>query len=276
VPTISVILITYNEEKNIERCLRSVSFADEIIVVDSFSTDRTIELARQFTSNIIQHKYDGDIRQRERGFATAKGGWLFYIDADEEITDELKNEILKSISSENMTEGYFVQRRNRIFGKWMYNGGWFPDLTFRLFRKEKYVAEFEEVHGGFTVHGSKGTLHGFLNHFPYDTIEQYVAKMNDYTSLQVSNKLKQVDGLNISWTKIVFSPVSHFLRKYISNKGYKDGMQGFVLAVLGAIYTFALYAKCREYQMRLKEGEGKLPPVTNLELLKYKRPGESG
>ncbi len=273
-PTLSVILITYNEEINIERCLRSVSWADEIIVVDSFSTDKTIELARQFSSNIIQHKYDGDIRQRERGFAVAKGGWLFYIDADEEITNEMKEDILKEINSSSH-EGYWAQRRNKIFGKWIYNGGWFPDLTFRLFRKDKYVAEFEEVHGGFTVWGSKGTLNGFLNHFPYDTIEQYVAKMNDYTSLQVSNKFKQKDGLNISWGKIIFSPVSHFLRKYFSNKGLKDGMHGFVLAVLGAIYTFALYAKCKEYQMRMKEGKGKLPPVTNLDLLKYKRPGFS-
>ncbi|MBI3195631.1 MAG: glycosyltransferase family 2 protein, partial [Ignavibacteriae bacterium] len=236
--------------------------------------DRTIELAKQFTSNIIQHKYDGDICQRERGFAAAKGDWFFYIDADEEISEELKNEILKAMNDGESCEGYFVQRRNWIFGKWIYNGGWLPDLTFRLLRREKYVAEFEEVHGGFTVWGSKGTLNGFLNHYPYDTIEQYVAKMNDYTSLQVSNKLKQAGGLNISRTKIIFSPVSHFLRKFFSNKGYKDGMHGFVLAVLGVIYTFALYSKCREYQMRVEEEKGSLPPVTNLELLKFKRPGE--
>ncbi|TAK62794.1 MAG: glycosyltransferase family 2 protein [Bacteroidetes bacterium] len=270
---LSVILITYNEEKNIERCLNSVSWADEIIVVDSFSTDATISLTKKFTSYIIQHKYDGDINQRERGFAAAKGDWLFYIDADEEVNDELREDILNVMRNGAATDGYYAQRRNKIFGRWMYNGGWFPDLTFRLFNKEKYLAEHEEVHGGFTVRGAKGTLNGFLNHYPYETIEQYLAKMNDYTSLQVSNKLKQPDGVNISWIKIIFSPLSHFIRKFISNKGYKDGLHGFVLAMLGAIYTFSLYAKCKEYEIRLREEKGILPPITNLELLIYKRPG---
>ncbi len=271
--SLAVILITYNEEKNIERCLQSVSWADEVFVIDSFSTDKTIELAKRYTSNILQHKYDGDIKQRERGFALCKSDWLFYIDADEEVSAELKTTILRTIQNQHSKDGYYVQRRNEIFGKWIFHGGWFPDETFRLFRKDKYVAEFEEVHGGFTVRGTKGTLDGFLNHYPYESIEQYLAKMNDYTSLQVSNKLKETSVLTIPWTKILFSPISHFLRKFISNKGYKDGMHGFVLAMLGAIYTFALYAKCREYALRAEEGKGLLPPITNLELLKYKRPG---
>ncbi len=273
--SIAVILITYNEEKNIERCLRSVSWADEVFVIDSLSTDKTIELAKQFTSNILQHTYDGDIKQRERGFSLAKSDWLFYIDADEEVSDELKTTIQQAINNEQAKDGYYVQRRNEIFGKWIYHGGWFPDETFRLFKKDRYFAEFEEVHGGFSVRGNKGRLDGFLNHYPYETIEQYLAKMNDYTSLQVSNKLKQSPEIHFSWAKIFFSPISHFLRKFFSTKGYKDGMHGFVLAVLGAIYTFALYAKCREYALRAKEGKGLLPPITNLELLKHKRPGMS-
>ncbi len=271
-PSLSVILITYNEEKNIERCLRSVAWADEVIVVDSFSTDRTVELAKKYTSLVIQHTYDGDIKQRERGFAIAKGDWLFYIDADEEVDENLKIEMQRCIIHSQAADGYYVNRRNKIFGKWIYNGGWFPDFTFRLFRKSKYHAHHEEVHGGFTVSGTTDTLKGYLNHYPYETIAQYLAKMNDYTSLQVSNKLKEKGNVNVSWVKIFLSPVSHFLRKYLSNKGYKDGMQGFVLAVLGAIYTFALYAKCREYSLRKQAGE-QLPPVTNLELLPYKRPG---
>jgi glycosyltransferase involved in cell wall biosynthesis len=268
-PRLSFILITYNEEKNIERCLRSVSWADEVIVVDSFSTDRTVELARQFTPNVIQHEYDGDIGQRERGFEKATGEWLFYIDADEEVTEELKGDILSAIASPSAREGYEVPRKVRAFGKWIRHGGWSPDHTFRLFRKDKYVAEPAEVHGGFSVRGAKGRLSGPLLHYSYESIEHYVRKLNDYTSLQVSNKLGESHG--VGWTKIVFSPLSHFFRKYISQQGYRDGFHGFVLAVLGSLYTLALYAKLWEYGFRMREGKNLLPPISNTELTRLKR-----
>jgi len=268
---LSVVVITYNEEKNIERCLRSVSWADEIIVVDSFSTDRTLEMAKKFTTRIIQHEYDGDIPQRERGFALAKGDWLFYIDADEEVSEELKEEILATLKSTDAKKGYDVPRKVSALGKWIYHGGWFPDYTFRLFRRDKYVAQPAEVHGGFTVQGEKGRLKGFLMHYTYASIEQYLEKMNSYTSLQVSGKLKENPGIAVGWTKLIFSPLSHFLRKFISQKGYKDGFPGFLLAALGSIYTLALYAKVWEYRRRKTEGGGLLPPITNMELSRLKR-----
>jgi glycosyltransferase involved in cell wall biosynthesis len=269
---VSVVLITLNEERNIDRCLASVSWADEIIVVDSFSSDATIERARAYTGVILQHAYDGDIRQRERGFALATGEWLFYIDADEEVTPELRAEILATVSDPASCDGYSVPRRVMVFGRWIYHGGWYPDHTFRLFRKRAYRAEQAEVHGGFTVDGPKGTLRGELLHYTYATIEQYLGKMNEYTSLQVSNKLAGDPLLRAGWGKILLSPVSHFLRSYVSRKGYKDGVHGFLLAALGAIYTFGLYAKIWEYRMRAEEGKGLLPPITNLELLPYKQP----
>ncbi len=268
---ISVVLITLNEEKNIDRCLGSVRWADEIIVVDSFSSDRTVECARAYTNIVIQHAYDGDIRQRERGFALATGDWLFYIDADEEVSPELRQEILGTIADPSAADGYFVPRKVRVFGKWIYHGGWYPDATFRLFRKGAYRAEQAEVHGGFTVPGRKGSLGGELFHYTYDTIEQYVAKMNDYTSLQVSNKLSNDPGIRVHWWKLILSPTSHFLRAFFSRKGYKDGVHGFLLAVLGSVYTFSLYAKLWEYRMREQEGKGILPPITNLSLHPYKQ-----
>lgn len=269
---VSVVLITLNEERNIERCLGSVAWADEIIVVDSFSSDATIERARAHTGIILQHAYDGDIRQRERGFALATGDWLFYIDADEEVTPELRDEILRTVRDPAAKDGYSVPRKVMVFGAWILHGGWHPDYTFRLFRKGAYRAEQAEVHGGFTVDGEKGVLRGELLHYTYATIEQYLAKMNDYTSLQVSNKLASHRGFRVGWGKLLLSPVSHFLRAYISRKGYRDGIHGFLLAVLGAIYTFGLYAKIWEYRMREREGKGLLPPITNLELHLYKQP----
>jgi glycosyltransferase involved in cell wall biosynthesis len=268
---LSVVLITLNEERNIDRCLGSVAWADEIIVVDSFSTDETIARARAHTPVILQHVYDGDIRQRERGFALATGEWLFYIDADEEVTPELRDEILAVMRDPSAKAGYSVPRRVMVFGRWILHGGWYPDMTFRLFRKDAYRSELAEVHGGFTVDGEKGALRGELLHYTYADIEQYLAKMNDYTSLQVSNKLASHPSVRPGWGKILLSPVSHFLRAYISRKGYKDGIHGFLLAALGALYTFALYAKIWEYQFRKDEGEGVLPPITNLELRAFKQ-----
>ena len=267
---LSVIVITYNEEKNIERCLRSVQWADEVIVVDSFSTDRTIEIAKSFTNNIIRYAYDGDIPQRERGFAAAKGDWLLYIDGDEEVSEELKNEILSVINSSQAKEGYYIPRKVSVLGKWIMHGGWYPDYSFRLFRRSVYFAEPAEVHGGFNVKGEKEMLRGELYHYTYPTLEEYIRKMNMYTSLQVSSKLRDASLQDVRLTKILFSPISHFLRKFVSQQGYKDGMIGFILAVLGGIYTLALYAKLWEYHYR-KQTQGDLPPITNLELQRVKR-----
>jgi len=263
---LSVIVITQNEERNIERCLRSVQWADELIVVDSFSTDRTVEIAKRFTDKIIQHQYDGEVKQREHGFAVATGDWLFWIDADEEVSDELHRQVVQAISSPDAKDGYYIARKASVFGKWIEHGGWFPDWQFRFVRKGKQVSEYQEIHGGFTTHGTKGYLDGYLYHYTYASIAEYLRKMNDQTSLHVSNKLKENPSINVGWHKIVLSPLSYFLRMFIVKKGYKDGMHGFLLAVYSALYTLLVYAKTWEYQWRVKEGKGLLPPITNLEV----------
>lgn len=266
---LSVIVITYNEEANIERCLRSLDFADEIIVLDSCSTDSTVEKARKFTDKIIQHEYDGDITQRIRGFSAAKGDWLMYIDADEEVSDELKGEIKKVISNKESADGYYLIRKVFAFGKWIMHGGWFPDHSFRLFKKDKYIPEHAEVHGGFTTRGRTEILKGFLYHYSYPTINEYLRKMNDYTSLQVSNKINSGGAGSLRISKILFSPASHFFRRYFSQKGFKDGRVGFILAALSAISTQALYSKLWEYQHK-KENAVPLPPITNAELRRFR------
>lgn len=268
---VSVVVITYNEEKNIERCLRSLQWCDDVIVVDSFSTDSTVDLARRYTESIIQHAYDGDIPQRERGFAVANHPWLMYIDADEEVSVELRDEILRTVGSADACDGYFVPRKVSVLGRWVMHGGWYPDYSLRLFRRDRYYAEAAEVHGGFNVRASKGYFHYHLYHYTYSSFEEYIRKMNDYTSLQVSEKIRDSHFQGPHLAKLLFSPLSHFLRKYISQRGYKDGMIGFFLAGFGAIYTLALYAKLWEYRMRAQEGRGLLPPVTNLQLRRVKR-----
>ncbi len=270
-PVLSVVVITYNEERAIERCLGSIRGAGEIIVVDSFSSDATIERARKFAPVIIQHEYDGDIRQRMRGFERAGGEWLLYIDADEELSPALREEILRTIASPQARDGYLLTREVRAFGKWIRHGGWYPDRTLRLFRRGRFAPEYAEVHGGFTVQGEPGLLEAPLYHYTYDSIEEYLSKMNDYTSLQVADRLKAQPSTRAVLGKILFSPASHFFRKYFVNRGYRDGFAGFLLAVLGGLYTLALYAKVWEYRLREREGKGLLPPITNLELYRLKR-----
>jgi glycosyltransferase involved in cell wall biosynthesis len=269
---LSVVVIPLNEEKRIERCLRSVRWADEVVVVDSFSSDRTVECASPLADRVVQHEYDGDIPQRERGFALTSGTWLLYVDADEEVSPELQAEIRAVLASGAAADGYELSRKVFIFGRWMRHGGWYPDYTLRLFRRDRYRAEPAEVHGGFTVNGSRGRLAGFLHHYTYESIADYLSKMNDYTSLEVSNRLRARAQGGASIGRMVLSPLSHFFRKYVSNAGYRDGYDGFLLAALGSVYTLALYAKLWEYRYRSAEGKGFLPPVTNSELRRFKHP----
>ncbi len=269
-PTLSVILTTLNEERNIDRCLSSVRWADEIVVVDSFSRDKTEEIARKYTDRVYQHEFPGSSRQVEKGIQYATGEWIFYIDADEEVSAELAQQMQDALKDSHGNIGYDILRKPSAFGKWIEHGGWFPDYTFRLFRKDSYVADHHEVHGGFNTKGKKGRLDGILYHHTYETIYSYVEKMNDYTSLQVSNKLQGNPGLLPKRRNLILSPLSHFLRMYFSKKGYKDGFHGFVLALLDATYTMLLYAKIWEFQTRKTEGAGTLPPVTNVDLNKLK------
>jgi len=269
--TLTVILTTLNEERNIERCLDSVRWADEIVVVDSFSTDRTPELARRYTHRFYQHPYAGSSRQVERGISYARSTWVFIIDADEVMSEELALEIRGVLTDSREMAGFEILRKAYAFGKWIQHGGWFPDLQTRFFRRDSYTANHQEVHGGFRVQGKCGRLEGVLHHYTYDTIFSYIAKMNDYTSLEIANRLARDAGATSRWYNLLLNPLSHFLRMFISLKGYRDGFHGFVLAVLDAVYSLLLYAKLWEFRMRQAEGEGFLPPITNEDLNQAKR-----
>jgi glycosyltransferase involved in cell wall biosynthesis len=274
---VSIILITLNEEQNIERCLKSVRWADEIVVVDSGSTDRTVELAKKYTDSVHVHPFRGDSMQREVGVGHATGDWIFILDADEEVSSELAEEVLhiarEGTHSRESIVGYEYPRKPSAFGKWIEHGGWYPDYQFRFFRKDSYVANHREVHGGFETHGRKGRLIGIVYHHTYDTVFDYIERLNVYSSLYVSSKLGVEPNIQARWHNLILNPLSHFLRMFFSKKGYRDGFHGFVLAILDAVFSFAVYAKIWEYRMRQKEGKGLLPPITRAELNRRKRTG---
>jgi glycosyltransferase involved in cell wall biosynthesis len=264
VPRLSVIVLTLNEERNIGRCLGSVRWADEAVVVDSFSSDRTVEIAREHGAAVIAHEYDSDLRQRSRAFEAATGEWMLILDADEEVPPELAAEMRAAIGRAD-AEGYEVARLVSFHGRWIRHGGWYPGYSLRLFRKDRVVIEDAAVHGGYAVRGRKGRLTHPVHHYSYDSISHYLGKMNDYTSLQVTNLLRSKPGYAPGPGKLLASPISHFVRNYFTRKGYLDGMQGFTLAVLDAIYALALYAKLWEYRAYSGAGE---PPPTDMDAIR--------
>jgi glycosyltransferase involved in cell wall biosynthesis len=265
---ISVAIITNNEERNIERCLKSVQWADEIVIVDDFSTDRTIEIAKRLNAKIIQTDWMGYAKQKEFAVSQTSNEWVLSLDADEEVTEELKDEILFVIHAKDAKDVYEIPRKSYFLGKWIQHAGWYPGYQLRLMKKTKVKMNHRPVHEGFLAEGEKGKLVHAINHYSYHSLEQYLDKLNDYTSLDVSNKLSSKK--KIHWYYMVLNPISAFLRMYFSLSGYKDGFQGFLLAYYSALNVLVLYAKCWEYQNSHLLNE-KVPPITSEAVAELRR-----
>lgn len=265
---ISVTIISKNEEANIERCLKSVQWADEIIVVDAESTDATADIARRLNATVIVRAWEGFAKQKEFAMQQAKNEWVFSIDADEEVTPELQKEILATIVRTDALNGYEVPRKSYFLGKFIRYGGWYPGYQRRLFRKSRSTMNHRPVHEGFLVEGLIGILTSDLNHYTYSSLHQYLEKMNDYSSLDVLNKIS--GGRTIRWYNFIFNPLSVFLRMFVSLKGYKDGFHGLLIAYYSAVHSLAIYAKCWEYQTAAA-AHSALPPVTPESITALKR-----
>lgn len=267
---VSAVLVCQNVEEEIDRCLGSVGWADEIVVVDSFSADRTVELARTHTDKVFQHEYPGYSRQVERAVGHCTGDWVFVIDADEECSPELRRKLREigdgPAPSGDAPVGYTVLRRVQAFGKWIDHGGWYPEYKIRLVWRSALDFAHQQVHGDLAVSGPVAQLEEELYHYTYETIYSYLQRLNNYTSLQVANKLESNPDARAPWTKIVFSPLSHFWRMFVVKGGWKDGYHGLALAALDAMVAQALYLKLWEYRMREREGADRLPPIWNDEV----------
>ncbi len=257
---LSVVIITLNEERNIERCLRSVQWVDEVVVVDALSSDRTVEICRKLKARVIQRAWDGFAPQKQFAVSSASHPWVFVLDADEEISPELGEELRTTLASENMADGYRVNRKSFFLGQWMRYGGWFPDAQIRLFRKTAGSVSQRPVHEGIDVQGRVGQLVNPLNHYTYHSIEQYLSKLNIYTSLDVSNKLLEKPH-TVRWYNFLLNPISVFLRMYVALGGFRDGFRGFLLAAYSSLYKLLLYAKSWEYQTAAAR-KTVPPPVT--------------
>ncbi len=242
---VSVIIITKNEEKNIRGCLESVSWAEEIILVDAFSSDATVAIAKEFTSAVYQKEWEGFAKQKAYALKLANKEWVLSLDADEQISPLLKEEIF-SLKDEDIS-GYEILRENYFLNKKITTCGWDKDYQLRLFKKEKTKVTADKlVHEGFLIEGEKKKLIAPMYHFTTASLEKMIGKINYYSSLHaVENysRKKKITGLGI-----LLHGISAFLRPYISLKGYKDGMHGLLISFLNGLTTILNYAKLWELQ----------------------------
>lgn len=246
---ISAVLITLNEEKNLERCLKSLDWVDEIIVVDSHSTDKTREIAPKYTDKIWEVDWQGFGQTKELARQKVSYAWVFSIDADEEVAPKLKEEILQAVQN-NSYAGYFIPRRSLFLGKWMEHSGWYPDYVLRLFRKENGQFDKALVHEQVQVKGEIGYLKNPLRHYTYPNLEHYFKKLNRYTTLS-AQQLHQNGARAYPWD-LFFRPPATFFKMYLLKSGFLDGWQGLVLAVLSGYQVLIKYLKLMSLNLRSK------------------------
>ena len=248
--SLSVVVITRNEEANLPRCLESVAWADERIVIDSGSTDRTLDIARENKAKLFEEAWKGYAGQKNSAIAKASCGWVLSLDADEAVSPELAENIQRVVGGEDeKLAGYFMSRRNLFLGRWIRHGGFYPDRKLRLFRRGK--GEFVEraVHETMRVDGPTGILEGDLIHHAYPTLTGYIETMNRYSSLGAEVALKHGHTSRSFAAFLIntyYRPALNLAWNYIFRGGFLDGREGFLLHLYHNVYVSWKYAKAWE------------------------------
>jgi glycosyltransferase involved in cell wall biosynthesis len=249
VHTFSAIVITKNEERNIRECLESITWAHEIVIVDAGSTDRTVEIAKEFTSRIFHRPWDGYGAAKNYGLSQCTGDWIVSLDADERITPELRKEIFSALSSADQTVAAMsMPRRANFLGTWISHCGWYPGRITRVFRRSAGRFTEERVHEGLEIQGATISLHSDLLHYTDPDLKHYFEKFNKYTSL-AAEELKERKKI-FSLVKLLVNPLWVFVKMYFFRLGFLDGIPGLILCVLSANYVFTKYAKLWEYSLQ--------------------------
>jgi glycosyltransferase involved in cell wall biosynthesis len=238
---LSVIIICKNEENKIRECLESVSWADEIIALDSGSNDNTVSICQEFTDKVHITDWPGFGKQKQRALELATQPWVLSIDADERITQESQNEILEAINRADAVDGYQLPRSSNFCGRFMRHSGWYPDYVLRLFRRESAQFTDDVVHERVICAGTTANLQHPILHYTYDSLDQAVEKANLYSTLG-AEKLYE-EGKQSSVSKAFLKGLWAFLRTYLFRQGFRDGKHGFLLAVVNAEATYNKYAK---------------------------------
>ena len=238
---ISATIVALNEERNIARAIRSLTCADEIVIVDSGSTDRTREIATQLSARVIEEPWRGYAAQKNFAAGSAAHDWILSLDADEQLTPELASEILALKASGPRYHGYSFPRLAQYLGRWIHHSGWYPDRKLRLYdrRKAKWVGAY--VHESVHVEGAVGELRGNLLHYTCASLSEHLRTLDRYTTLaaeEVAARHKPVPR-----SRLILDPAWTFFRTYVIQRGFLDGPQGLAIAWMAALYTFLKYAK---------------------------------
>ncbi len=252
-PKLTVIVPCRNEETMIRDCLESVKWADEIFVVDSGSTDRTVEIAREYTARVVEHEYVNSAAQKNWAIPQATHEWVMVIDCDERATAELQDEIRGLLGGgDPACDGYWIYRKNTFFGKPVNHCGWERDKVLRLFRRDRSRYQDKHVHAEVMVEGTVGVLKGKLEHHTYRSFDQYLEKFGRYTTWSALDLRRQ--GKKATFGRIFLRPVFRFIKMYVLRQGFRDGTAGLVLCWLAAFSVFMKYAKLWVMQ-RVDAGE---------------------
>ena len=236
---LSAVVITLNEEKNIDACLRGLAFADEIVVVDSFSTDRTVEIARQHTDKVSSRHFTGFSDQKSAAIELAQNDWILIVDADEVVTGDLAAEIQAAVKNGDC-DAYRIPRLSYFLGRPIRHCGWYPDYQLRLARRG--TAHFADrlVHETLETDRKCGTFKHDLIHYTYRDMDDVVRKTVSYSRAGALQKVRQ--GTRCRLSDLLFRPGLAFLKKYVLKQGFRDGLHGFILSGLGAYEVFLKYA----------------------------------
>lgn len=253
-PRVSGVVICFNEADRIARCLESLAFCDEIVVVDSLSTDATREIAARYTDHVVEQPFLGYVKQKNFALERARGEWVVCLDADEALSPELQREIPRAIAqAEAGVAGFVLDRVTYFLGVWHEAGEWYPDRQLRVFRRERGHWVGRDPHDRVELRGRSVPLLGRLEHWNYRDLSDHIATVDRFSTRQAEGMASE--GLRFRWSDLLLNPAFRFFKGYVLRRGFRLGLPGFMVSVSTAYYVFMKYAKLWELEQRQRARE---------------------
>lgn len=248
---VTAVVLTFNGQRLLRECLASLDFCDEILVVDSGSTDATLAIAAEFGARVLTRAWEGTIPQFQFAFAHVTTPWIVTIDQDEYLSPELRALIIEKLEKPDGAPGYMVKRRSFYLDRFLKHSGWYPDWLFRVFRADGYVLQGTLPHEEFRPKGEAGRLHADIVHYPYEDLAEHLRKIASYT--KTSAEIMYARGKRCGVAGALLRALGRFVKKYLFKRGFLDGRAGFVLALYDMLYVFQKYLLLEEMRLRGKD-----------------------